>query len=37
MVDKILGLREKGDKLRTLEDLGKQTKLLKKAQGYVTF
>ena len=37
MVDQILGLREKGSKVRTLEDLGKQTKLLKKAQGYVTF
>ena len=37
MVDQILGLREKGRKVRTLEDLGKQTKLLKKAQVYVTF
>jgi len=37
MVDQILGLREKGSKLRTMEDLGKQTKLLKKAQAYVTF
>ena len=37
MVDYILGLREKGSKLRALEDLGKPTKLLKKAQGYITF
>jgi predicted DNA-binding helix-hairpin-helix protein len=37
MVDRILGLRQKGSKVRSLEDLGKQTKLLKKAQGYVTF
>ena len=37
MADQILALREKGSKVRTLEDLGKQTKLLQKAQSYVTF
>jgi predicted DNA-binding helix-hairpin-helix protein len=37
MVDRILDLREQGIKVRTLADLGKQTKLLTKAQGYVTY
>ena len=37
MVDHILGAREQGIKIRTLEDLGRPTKLLKKAQSYITF
>jgi predicted DNA-binding helix-hairpin-helix protein len=37
MTERILSLRKNGKKIRSLEDLGKQNKLLKKAQSYVTF
>jgi predicted DNA-binding helix-hairpin-helix protein len=37
VVDRILAFRERGSRLRSMEDVGKQTKLLKKASQYVTF
>jgi len=37
MIERILALREEGIKIRSLGDLGKQNKILSKAQGYVTF
>lgn len=37
LVSRILALRENGIKIRSFEDLGKQTKLLKKAGQYMVF
>jgi predicted DNA-binding helix-hairpin-helix protein len=37
MVERILGFRKNGVKIRSLEDLGRRTKLLKKAQPYLIF
>ncbi|MDD5155956.1 MAG: helix-hairpin-helix domain-containing protein, partial [Candidatus Omnitrophica bacterium] len=37
MVERIFALRNSGIKIRSLEKLGKQNKLLKKAQRYLTF
>jgi len=36
-VERILAFRREGVKLRSVNDLGKRTKLLKKAEAYVTF
>lgn len=37
MVNRILAFRRAGVRIRSLEDLGKQTKLLKKAEQYLSF
>ncbi|MDD5255322.1 MAG: helix-hairpin-helix domain-containing protein [Candidatus Omnitrophica bacterium] len=37
MVSRILALRQNRIKIRSLEDLGKQSKLFRKAQGYLAF
>jgi len=37
MVERILEFRENGIKIRSLRDLGRQNKLIKKAEQYVTF
>jgi len=37
IVERILSFKKEGIRLRSLGDLGKQNKLLRKAQGYVTF
>ncbi|MGA2774761.1 MAG: helix-hairpin-helix domain-containing protein [Candidatus Omnitrophota bacterium] len=37
MVERILALRENGAKLHSLKDLGRQTKMIKKAEKYVRF
>ncbi|MBN1794836.1 MAG: helix-hairpin-helix domain-containing protein [Candidatus Omnitrophica bacterium] len=36
-VERILEFRRTGSRIRSLDDLGKQTKLLQKARGYITF
>ena len=36
-VDRILALRETGTKIRSLKDVGRVTKILRKSQAYVTF
>jgi len=37
MAERILEFRKNGVKIRTLEDLGKQNKIIRKAEGYVSF
>ena len=37
MVERILAFRENGTKIRSIGDLGRQNKVIKKAEHYVTF